>query len=302
MPIEQHGPAFAARIVRGRGRDPVAVTPLGGVVNEVFRVRGAGFDWVVRFPADPERRNEFPVEEWAMRAARQAGIPVPDVVGSGRLDDRPYLVLQYCEPAVDGLADPWTWLGRYARSVGRLPLAGAPEAVFSRFGRDLPAAWQAHVAYNLDSLGADDPLRRDGAYAVEHRPALRALLAELQAEPFDFGLAHGDLAPRNLIAPARPAAPVLLDWGAAGTGPAPWTDLQRVYQSAVHDRTITPAALADFAAAAGTPMTEATERVLLALTVLRFLDLARWARERRPELYSDYLVACTAGIRTALRP
>ncbi|MGY4858829.1 aminoglycoside phosphotransferase family protein [Cryobacterium sp. AP23] len=301
MSIAQHGPDLASRIVRGRGREPVAVTPLGGVVNEVFRVQGAGFDWVVRFSADPERPNEFPVEVWAMRAARQAGIPVPDVVGSGRLDGRPYLVLQYCEPMLDGPADPWTWLGRYARSVSRLPLDGAPEAVFSRFGRDLPAAWRAHLAYNLDALGADDPLQRDGAYSAGERSGLRALLTDLQTAPFDFGLAHGDLAPRNLIAPLRPAAPVLLDWGAASTGPAPWTDLQQVYQWAVHDRTIAPAALAAFAAAAGTPMTEATERTLVRLTVLRFLDLARWARERRPELYPDYLAACAAGIRATLR-
>ena len=95
---------------------------------------------------------------------------------------------------------------------------------------------------------------------------------------------------------------MLLDWGTATTGPAPWTDLQRMYQWAVHDHSITPAALADFAAAAGTPMTAATERVLVRLTVLRYLDLARWARERRPELYADYLAACSAGIRTALRP
>lgn len=221
---------------------------------------------------------------------------------SGRLDDRPYLILRYYEPAADGLADPWTWLGRYGRAIGRLPLAGAPDAVFSRFGRDLPAAWRAHLVYNLDALGPDDPLRRDGAYRAEHLPTLRAMLRELQAEPFDFGLAHGDLAPRNLIDPARPAAPVLLDWGAASTGPAPWTDLQQVYQWAVHDRTIPLTALADFAAAAGTPMTEATEQMLLRLTVLRFLDLARWALERRPELYADYLAACAAGIRFALRP
>ncbi|PXA72153.1 aminoglycoside phosphotransferase family protein [Cryobacterium arcticum] len=302
MPDAQYGPALAARIVRGRGREPVAVSPLGGVVNEVYRVQGAGFDWVVRFSADPLLPNEFPVEEWAMHAARQAGIPVPDVVGSGRLDDRPYLILRYCEPAADGLADPWTWLGRYCRAIGRLPLAGAPGAVFSRFGRDLPTAWRAHLVYNLDALGPDDPLLRDGAYRAEHLPGLRAVLRELQAESFDFGLAHGDLAPRNLIAPVSAAAPVLLDWGAASTGPAPWTDLQQVYQWAVLDRTITPAALAAFAAAAGIPMTEATERMLRRLTVLRFLDLARWARERRPELYAGYLAACAAGIRFTLRP
>jgi aminoglycoside phosphotransferase (APT) family kinase protein len=297
-----HGPAVAARIVHGLGREAAEVTALAGVVNAVFRVRGAEFDWVVRMPVDPSRPNEFPLEEWAVGAARRAGIPVPEVVGSGFLGDVPFLVLRYCEPAASGPDDPWTWLGRYARSVGALPLADAPDAVFSRFGRDVPAAWQAHLEYNLDALDVDDPLLHDGGYAAEQQPGLRVLLTELRSVRFEHGLAHGDLAPRNLVSRGRAEAPVLLDWGTATVGPTPWTDLQRVYQCAVHDRSIPRAALADFAVAAGLPLTGETQRMLVRLTVLRYLDLARWARERRPDLYAGYLADCAAGIRTALGP
>jgi aminoglycoside phosphotransferase (APT) family kinase protein len=296
------GPAFAARIVHGLGREPAVVTALAGVVNAVFRVRGAGFDWVVRFPVDSSRPNEFPLEEWALAAARRAGIPVPEAVGSGLLDDVPFLVLRYCEPAAAGPDDPWTWLGRYARWVPDVPLAGAPDAGFSRFGRDLPTAWRAHLAYNLEALDADDPLLHDGGYTAGQQPLLRVLLTELGSARFEHGLAHGDLAPRNLVSRGGTEAPVLLDWGTATVGPAPWTDLQRVYQWAVHDRSVPRTALVDFAAAAGVPPTGETERMLVRLTVLRYLDLARWARDRRPDLYADYLTACAAGIRTALRP
>jgi aminoglycoside phosphotransferase (APT) family kinase protein len=302
MTPREPGSSFAARIVRGLGREPVEVSPLAGVVNAVVRVRGSGFDWVVRFPVDPSRPNEFPLEEWAMGAARRAGIRVPDVVGSGLLDDVPFLVLEYIEPAVAAPENQWACLGRYARAVSGVPLTEAPDAVFSRFGRDLPAAWQAHLAYNLGVLGTDDPVLHDGGYTIEQQSALRALLTELGSARFEHGLAHGDLAPRNLIWRGRTEEPVLLDWGAASVGPAPWTDLQRVYQWAVHDQTVPRAALDDFAAAAGLPLTDDTERMLVRLTVLRFLDLARWARERRPDLYPDYLAACSAGIHAALRP
>ena len=70
----------------------------------------------------------------------------------------------------------------------------------------------------------------------------------------------------------------------------------------MHDQTVPRAALDDFAAAVGLPLTDDTERMLVRLTVLRVLDLARWARERRPDLYPDYLAACAAGIHAALRP
>jgi aminoglycoside phosphotransferase (APT) family kinase protein len=276
--------------------------PLAGVVNAVFRVWGTGFDWVVRFPVDPSRPNEFPLEEWALAVARRAGIRVPEVVGSGVLDDVPFLVLEYLEPAAVHPENPWAWLGRYAHAVSGVPLTGAPDAVFSRFGRDLPAAWHAHLAYNLDALDDHDPLLHNGGYSKKQQPALRALLTELGSARFEHGLAHGDLAPRNLISRGSTEAPVLLDWGTASVGPAPWTDLQRVYQWAVHDQTVPPAALVRFAAAAGLPLTDDTERMLVRLTVLRFLDLARWARERRPDLYPDYLAACAAGVHAALRP
>src|SRR5690606_28129773 len=129
-------------------------------------------------------------------------------------------------------------------------------------------------------LDADDRLLYDGAYRREDQPLLRALISHLSTAHFDFGLAHGDLAPRNLISCGRESPPVLIDWGTATTGPAPWTDLQRVYQWAVHDESISHEALTDFAIAAGTPLDSITLRRLAQLTVLRFLDLARWARDR----------------------
>ena len=83
-----------------------------------------------------------------MGTARQAGIPVPDVVGAGLLDEVPFLVLRYCEPAIDGMVGPWAW------------------------------------------LSPNDPLLRDGGYPATQQPALRALLVDLQAEPFEIGRAH----------------------------------------------------------------------------------------------------------------
>ncbi|NQX26429.1 phosphotransferase [Microbacteriaceae bacterium VKM Ac-2854] len=260
-------------IMAGLGHRVTRVDALGGVENHVHRVRGPGLDAVLRTPVDPACADTYPLEAWAIGAARAAGVPSPPVLALGER----VLVLEYWAPQGE-LTDPWRRLGALAAAVARIPLDSAPDALFSRFGRDLPAAWRAHVRYNVAALTPDDPLL--GAYPAADRERLRELIAPLAFAPFAHGLAHGDLAPRNLI--PRAAAPALIDWGAASTGPAPWTELQRVYQEQPPD------ALAAFAVGAGVTLDSDILALLHRLTVLRSLDLARWAREHRPDLAPAY--------------
>jgi aminoglycoside phosphotransferase (APT) family kinase protein len=267
----------------------------GGSVNRTYRVARPGGDVVVRIPVDPRREDEFPVEEWAAAAAARAGIPVPAVLERGVEDGVPYLVQEHVPPHAVPVAEPWTELGRLARAVGRVDLADAPASLFTRFGRDLGAAWDAHVAYGLASLDGDDPLLRDGAYPADAAPWLRERFAALAGTRFDHGLAHGDLAPRNLLSRGPDAAPVLLDWGAAETGPTPWTDARRVTAWTRLDGSVTAAEHDAFMAAAGLDGA-AAQRTLVAMTALHLVDVTRWARERRPDLYAEHVDRCRAGL------
>nr|WP_231747796.1 aminoglycoside phosphotransferase family protein [Auraticoccus cholistanensis] len=286
------------RIARLHGADVRGTTVLAGVVNRVVRVVGDGTDWVVRFPADRRRPDEFPAETWAISRAAAVGIPSPGVVACGRLDELPYLVLEHVEAAAEPVRRPWCWLGRYAATIATVPVdATAPDSLFSRFGRDLPAAWRQHLEYNIEALGDDDPLAGT-VYRPEDAPQLRAELKALRAERFRFGLAHADLAPRNLVSRGADEAPVLIDWGNVTTGPAPWTELHRVHQMAV-DGAITPADFCDFAE--GVDVDLVTARPLLErLSVLSHLDLVRWARDQRPELTPTYEDAARRGLRRIL--
>jgi aminoglycoside phosphotransferase (APT) family kinase protein len=269
----------------------------GGSVNLAYRVTTAGgADVVVRLPVDRLRENEFPVEAWATAAAAAAGLPVAAVLGTGLWRDVPYLVSRFVPSAAEEVAHPWTRLGTYARAIGGIPLDDAPPSLYSRFGADPAAAWASHVRYNLAALDDDDdPLLRDGAYASG--PRLRGLLRPLAATVFDFGLAHGDLAPRNLVSRGAEVAPVLIDWGGAKVGPTPWTDAQRVFEWAHVERSITGGEFAEFAAAAGVGTRE-DRRVLLALTALEVVDSTRWARDRRLDLYPAYVTRCRAALHT----
>jgi len=268
--------ARALRVVRELGAAPTAVDQLGGVVNIVLRVVGDDLDWVVRSPVDLRRPDEF------LHVGVSRGIPV--------------MVSRYVEPAAEPVARPWWWLGRHASSVADADLTDAPAGIFSRFGRDLDRAWASHLHYNQTALGSDDPLLADGAYQRDDLPTLRRWLHDLDGLETSHGLVHGDLAPRNLVSQGGDVAPVLLDWGTATTGPVPWTELQRSFQAVVVDRELPWSTLVDLADGMGITLDTPARQTLLRLTALRLLYLARWARDRRPDLYPSYRDACASGL------
>lgn len=290
--------ARALRVVRSLGAEPWTVERLGGVVNTVLRVRGDGVDWVVRTPVDAARPDEFPLERWALEAAGACGVPVPEVLHVGSSGGVPVMVSHYVVPAAEATARPWWWLGRHAATAARARLDDAPDGLFSRFGRDLDRAWDSHVAYNLSSLTESDQLLADGGYGVDDLPTLRRWVDDLARLDAPQGLVHGDLAPRNLVSQGRDAAPVLLDWGTATTGPAPWADLERVFRTTVLDAEHPWSAVVDVAAGMGVTLDDSTLGTLRRLTALRLLDLARWAQARRPDLYPTYRDACAVGLAT----
>lgn len=332
--------ARALRVVRELGATATTVDRLDGVVNTVLRVVGDDVDWVVRSPVDPRRPDEFPVEQWAVAAARTCGVPVPEVLHVGISRGIPVMVSRFVQPASDPVARPWWWLGRHASSIAGADLTDAPDGVFSRFGRDLDHAWAAHLDYNQTALGPDDllhhnpapdapllvrhppaghppagppvaepllaeplltdPLLADGAYLPDDLPTLRRWLHELDDLETSHGLVHGDLAPRNLVSRGGGVPPVLLDWGSATTGPVPWTELQRSFQAVVVDGELPWSTLVDLADGMGVDLHASARQTLLRLTALRLLDLARWARDRRPDLYPSCRDACASGLTTLL--
>ncbi len=286
--VEVDAGARAARRVAARHGLPT--TPVEelvglGTVNRVFVLGPVRDRYVVRFARDPLRENEFTTEDWCLRLAVTAGVPVPDPVAHGVLDDVAYGVQRFVEHVGrDGLSrhELWRAVGGYARRIHELAIPeDAPPGLFSRFGRNLPAAWQAHLAYHLSELRADDPLIELGVYSPAEQARLHAMVSDLAEVRLTFGLNHGDLAPRNLI--RRPdGVLVLLDWGSASCGPVPYGDLATL--SARHDEDGDPRSddLAAFAAGYGVDLDQ-VELTLQSIRALTALDLARWALDRRPD-------------------
>jgi aminoglycoside phosphotransferase (APT) family kinase protein len=210
-----------------------------------------------------------------------------------------YLIETFIEGAFgddDVSVDTWRMLARYAQAVHQIPITlDAPAGLFSRFGRDLDAAWTNHLAYNIEHLSTTDPLLALSVYAPWQQKAIRAQLTGLRAAELTFGLCHGDLAPRNLILP--PSGPaVLVDWGSAFAGPTPYGDLVPVAKAVLTDGNPTRSEFNAFAAALGAASVT-TDQILYPMVLLSALDLVRWALDNR----GDRVAEIAASSRTIIQ-
>ncbi|MET0844133.1 MAG: aminoglycoside phosphotransferase family protein [Mycetocola sp.] len=295
--------ALATSIVRSLGISVARTSALrGGNQNHVVRVNGGGRDLVVRFAKVSDQvADPFDVEAWCLRAAATAGIPSSPMVARGWLDGLSYLVVDYVAGSTASASDPGAWrsIGRFASVLAELDVTDAPETLFSRFGRDLDAAWLAHLDYNRAALTEGDELVDLGVYRPDERSRLLSLLDSLQQRSLPQGLIHGDMSTRNLLGGERHT---LIDWGAATVGPVVWGDLERIHrwklledpESAVSD-----VAWANVLEGSGLTDTEATT-VVRELTVLQALDVIRWALEVRPDRLSSLVPQSTALLSRAL--
>jgi tRNA A-37 threonylcarbamoyl transferase component Bud32 len=267
------------------------VTPIvaAGSVNHVFVVRSSEVALVVRFAIDHARQDSVDLEAWALTQAARQGIPSPSVVAAGHLSGVPYLVQSFVEGASGAerrTLQLWRTLGGYARKAHAIPItAEAPDALFSRFGRDLPQAWQAHLQYNVDQLVKTDALIALGVYEMGQQSSLRAMITTLAAADFTFGLNHGDLSMRNLLVP-KYGVPVLIDWGSARAGPSPFLDFVSLLTTHRVENDPSDQEFLAFADGYGVSLDEIKE-TLENLAVLEALDVVRWAIDQRPDLVAQ---------------
>jgi aminoglycoside phosphotransferase (APT) family kinase protein len=298
---------LATAIVRQLGNKPTVTREIVGMgtVNHVFVVgTPSGEELVVRFCRDPSDIDTYDEESWCLHAARRCGVPVPELIAVGELDGVRYIVQSFVEGEnADSHRSPelWRTLGRYACMVNGIAMdSSAPLGLFGRFGRDPVRSWRAHVEYNLEQLGSDDPLIRLNVYAPSQQRALRACIESLHDRIDRFGLTHGDLVPRNVLLPSAGPA-TLVDWGSASVGPAPFLDYLRIATDDDNEG-FSRADLNAFAEGYGLRL----DRVVpLAedIHLLNRIDLVRWALDhqrldRLPEIVSKARRTVALRLRT----
>jgi len=267
-----------------------------GAVNHVFVVTTAEGTLVVRFHRDPLDTDDYAAEAWCLQTLKEA-VPVPSCVALGVCEGIRFIVQSFVEGELADChrsPDLWRSLGQYARIINEFPLdASAPDSLFPRFGRDLLQNWHRHIDYNLAALTANDDLLMLGAYDIRHQDCLRRAFSNLRQRVTRFGLTHGDLVPKNVLLPPN-RSPVVIDWGSASTGAAPYHDYLRVRPDDAEEG-FTIDDLECFGQGYGTPVRELAS-TMDDLSLLNKIDVVRWAIDCRPDRMEAYVALARQAV------
>ena len=229
LEVARHHFGESARRVTERG---------GGLTNAVYELKTSQGAFIVRTHEDPTRINEYLKEQWAMDAARAAGVPTPRVLEVGNFaDGRPYMVAEHSagiegRQATDrlGLLEQ---LGQAARVLHGIRTHGYGK-VFDWSNNHL----SRHASMAEFMAGSFDVEKRI-AVLVQQRMVgrsqvtfLRRTAAEMTRQKKPAVLQHGDLRLKNAIVdPKTGRLAALIDWDECRSMPGPAWDLS----VALHD-------------------------------------------------------------------
>lgn len=264
---------------------PVEVTPLigRGSVNKVFVVEAENRKVVVRMSDRGEALDEYAKEAWCIERAAALGVPVPSVISVGRCEGNAYIVQSYIA-GDEGRDSPapksgiWRELGRYARLIHSIGVAGFGLRLSGITQGDARKSWLRYLEYNIESLTENDPLIKLKVLTRRQSKFVGEVFARLRGREFRFGLNHGDISLKNTIVDKRGRAH-LLDWGSAEAGIVPHHDLIQLLKMNMSEGDPDGEEIRAFLDGYGISAAEFERMMpeLESLLVLRAFDKLRWA-------------------------
>jgi len=229
LEIARHHFGESARRVVERG---------GGLSNAVYELKTSKGAFIVRTHEDATKINTYLKEQWAMDAARVAGVPTPKVLEVGNFaDGRPYMVAEHAH-GVEGRLAPsrlgtLEQMGRVAAALHRIRTHGVgPVFDWSSNSLSRHASMATFLAEGFD-------VEKRLAVLVRHRMIGSKQVAWLRRAATEMGrwrkpavLQHGDLRLKNVIVdPQSGRIAALIDWDQSMSMPGPAWELSL----ALHD-------------------------------------------------------------------
>lgn len=262
------------RVVRILGR---------GSVNKVFIVEAPNTKFVVRINDQKESLEEYTKEAWCIDKAAVSGVPVATVIDVGVIEEHAYMVQAFI--AGDEGRDSqlprshiWRELGRYARLIHSIEVAGFGLKLQDLTQGDSRESWFEYLNYNIERLNENDELIKLNVVTQSQSRIIRAIFEDLKGKPFNFGLNHGDLSLKNVIVDES-AKVNLVDWGSAEASIVPHHDLIQMLKMNMLENDPDDAAIQSFLNGYGISQFEFEELrpTLESLLLLRAFDKLRWA-------------------------
>jgi aminoglycoside phosphotransferase (APT) family kinase protein len=282
----------------------LSVTPIigKGIVNQIAVIETAGGKAVLRMNDSAAAAEEYKKEQWCIEQAGAAGIPGPEVLAVGKLEDTAYMMIT-CLDGDNGEDSEfpksciWRKLGEHASRLQTIRTEGYGELLsdatrgqFSSPPHDgFDGSWHSFVQYNIDSLTAEDSLLQLGVMTNRQSQQAGQRFARLRQTPFRFGLCHGDLSLKNTIV-TKEGLVQLIDWGSAEAHLCPHMDLVQLLRSQLQTGRPDAAELQSLLEGCWIGGSEYNGLLddLNALHLLTAFDKLRWALARRKDLIPAY--------------
>ncbi|MEV5026748.1 aminoglycoside phosphotransferase family protein [Paenibacillus sp. LPE1-1-1.1] len=268
-----------------------------GFVNQVCVVETVSHKVVVRMN-DSGTYPSYVKEKWCIEQAAAFGIPGPEVLSIGIVDETAYMIQSFID-GDNGLdstvlkSDVWRQLGKYAKLIHSIQVKGYGENLIdpvngefhspSHAGSD--GSWLGYVQYNINSLTEYDRLIELGVITQMKSQRVRKLFENLKKETFRFGLIHGDFSLKNTIV-NHTGQVILLDWGNAEVKTVPHGDIINLMQCQILDGDPTIEELKAFLDGYGISVEDLAD--MRHLLLLRAFDNLRWAIDRSPDQIESY--------------
>ncbi|MCH5584903.1 aminoglycoside phosphotransferase family protein [Shimazuella sp. AN120528] len=273
-----------------------------GTVNQVYRVETNTSLFIIRMNEAPNTLAIYEKEKWCMEQAKRKGVPGPDVLAIGNMEQVTYMVQTFIK-GKNGKYSPWNkemiWrkLGEYTKQIHSIPVNGFGEILFNPIHHTFAASthegfngtWHGFIRYNINCLTEDDPLILFGVFSLEHTKIIKQKFEGLLQLNFAFGLTHGDLSLKNTIVDKKGNV-TLLDWGCAEVHIIPYWELIQLLKSQVDIGAPNTEQMHAFLQGYGITASD-FQTMLPTLNTLLLLDACdklRWAIDCKPECIPSF--------------
>lgn len=270
-----------------------------GIVNQVCVVETESHKVVVRMN-DKDTFPCFVKEKWCIEQAAAVGIPGPEVLSIGIVDETAYMIQTFIhgDNGLDSTvpkSEVWRQLGEYAKLIHSIQVKGFGgnliDPVHGEFQSPSHAgsdgSWHGYVQYNINSLTEHDRLIKLGVITQMESQRVRKLFENLKKETFRFGLNHGDISLKNTMVNQANQV-ILLDWGNAEVSVVPHVAVTQLMQYQILGLEEGPNMEEFKAFLDGYGIREQDLDDMRHLLLLRAFDNLRWAIDQSPDLIEPY--------------
>jgi len=211
-----------------------------GLSNFVFEVSHGEGDFIVRISPEPTRINSFIKEQWAQNKAREAGVPVPEILEVGsHVINQPFMISRVVEGSNatfhEKRLEIVKEMGRYAARINKIQTGGFG-TTFDWSSNQLShnESWQEFLENELCFEEKLETLEKRKMIDASKAKKIHKILTDAGRQKTKPALTHGDIRLKNVMVDEKGKITAFLDWEDCTSNLAPAWELS----IALHDLSI----------------------------------------------------------------